>query len=261
MITSTSNAQIKELAKLQKKSRLRDEKGIFLVEGPRMTEEIPAERIEKVYASESFAKKNKEFLEKLQAPVELLTDTVFAYVSDTKTPQGILLVMEQRSCEICEMLDLDAQGRKPLLMVLDNLQDPGNLGTILRAGEAAGVTGVIMSHDCVDIYNPKVIRSTMGSVYRMPFVYVEHLPETLEVLAEAGIHSYAAHLKGKNSYDQEDYTRGTAFLIGNEGNGLRDEVADAAECYIKIPMCGDVESLNAAVASSVLMFEAARQRR
>ena len=261
MITSTSNAQIKELAKLQKKSRLRDEKGIFLVEGPRMTEEIPAERIEKVYASESFAKKNKEFLEKLQAPVELLTDTVFAYVSDTKTPQGILLVMEQRSCEICEMLDLDAQGRKPLLMVLDNLQDPGNLGTILRAGEAAGVTGVIMSHDCVDIYNPKVIRSTMGSVYRMPFVYVEHLPETLEVLAEAGIHSYAAHLKGKNSYDQEDYTRGTAFLIGNEGNGLRDEVADVAECYIKIPMCGEVESLNAAVASSVLMFEAARQRR
>ena len=261
MITSTSNAQIKELAKLQKKSRLRDEKGIFLVEGPRMTEEIPAERIEKIYASESFAKKNKEFLEKLQAPVELLTDTVFAYVSDTKTPQGILLVMEQRSCEIREMLDLDAQGSKPLLMVLDNLQDPGNLGTILRAGEAAGVTGVIMSHDCVDIYNPKVIRSTMGSVYRMPFVYVEHLPKTLEVLAEAGIHSYAAHLKGKNSYDQEDYTRGTAFLIGNEGNGLRDEVADAAECYIKIPMCGEVESLNAAVASSVLMFEAARQRR
>ena len=131
----------------------------------------------------------------------------------------------------------------------------------LSAGEAAGVTGVIMSHDCVDIYNPKVIRSTMGSVYRMPFVYVEHLPETLEVLAEAGIHSYAAHLKGKNSYDQEDYTRGTAFLIGNEGNGLRDEVADVAECYIKIPMCGEVESLNAAVASSVLMFEAARQRR
>ena len=87
------------------------------------------------------------------------------------------------------------------------------------------------------------------------------MPETLEVLAEAGIHSYAAHLKGKNSYDQEDYTRGTAFLIGNEGNGLRDEVADAAECYIKIPMCGEVESLNAAVASSVLMFEAARQRR
>ena len=260
MITSTSNAQIKELAKLQKKSRLRDEKGIFLVEGPRMTEEIPAERIEKVYASESFAKKNKEFLEKLQALVELLTDTVFAYVSDTKTPQGILAIVKRLNYTMDDLMQVKNQ-KAPHLVVLDNLQDPGNLGTILRAGEAAGVTGVIMSHDCVDIYNPKVIRSTMGSVYRMPFVYVEHLPETLEVLAEAGIHSYAAHLKGKNSYDQEDYTRGTAFLIGNEGNGLRDEVADVAECYIKIPMCGEVESLNAAVASSVLMFEAARQRR
>lgn len=228
-----------------------------------MYREAPRAQVREVYVSEQFYSRYGEELG-LSAwgrQMEILSDHVFSHVSDTKTPQGILLVMKQRSCEICEMLDLDAQGRKPLLMVLDNLQDPGNLGTILRAGEAAGVTGVIMSHDCVDIYNPKVIRSTMGSVYRMPFVYVEHLPETLEVLAEAGIHSYAAHLKGKNSYDQEDYTRGTAFLIGNEGNGLRDEVADAAECYIKIPMCGEVESLNAAVASSVLMFEAARQRR
>ena len=87
------------------------------------------------------------------------------------------------------------------------------------------------------------------------------MPETLEVLAEAGIHSYAAHLKGKNSYDQEDYTRGTAFLIGNEGNGLRDEVADYADCLIRIPMEGEAESLNAAVAAAVLMFEAGRQRR
>ena len=228
MITSTGNARVKQLVTWQKKRKARDEEGVYIVEGIRMYREAPRAQVREVYVSEQFYSR---------------------------------YVMEQRSCEICEMLDLDAQGRKPLLMVLDNLQDPGNLGTILRAGEAAGVTGVIMSHDCVDIYNPKVIRSTMGSVYRMPFVYVEHLPETLEVLAEAGIHSYAAHLKGKNSYDQEDYTRGTAFLIGNEGNGLRDEVADVAECYIKIPMCGEVESLNAAVASSVLMFEAARQRR
>ena len=158
------------------------------------------------------------------------------------------------------MLDLDAQGRKPLLMVLDNLQDPGNLGTILRAGEAAGVTGVIMSHDCVDIYNPKVIRSTMGSVYRMPFVYVEHLPETLEVLAEAGIHSYAAHLKGKGWYDEQSYVGGTAFLIGNEGNGLTDKLTDKVQKKIKIPMCGKVESLNAAMASGLLVYEARRQR-
>ena len=171
MITSTSNAQIKELAKLQKKSRLRDEKGIFLVEGPRMTEEIPAERIEKVYASESFAKKNKEFSEKLQAPVELLTDTVFAYVSDTKTPQGILAIVKRLNYTMNDLMQVKNQ-KAPHLVVLDNLQDPGNLGTIFRTAEAAGVTGILLSKDCVDVYNPKLISSTMGAVFRMPFLYV-----------------------------------------------------------------------------------------
>ena len=278
MITSTSNAQIKELAKLQKKSRLRDERRIFLVEGPRMVEEVPKERIERLYISESFERKNPAYIRELGVPAEVLSDTVFSYVSDTKNPQGILAIVKRLEYTMEDILGKSAskceeksgekeknpqnhQIRVPHVIVLDNLQDPGNLGTIFRTAEAAGATGILLSSDSVDVYNPKVIRSTMGSVYRMPFVYVEHLPETLEVLAEAGIHSYAAHLKGKNSYDQEDYTRGTAFLIGNEGNGLRDEVADVAECYIKIPMCGEVESLNAAVASSVLMFEAARQRR
>ena len=248
MITSTSNAQIKELAKLQKKSRLRDEKGIFLVEGPRMTEEIPAERIEKVYASESFAKKNKEFLEKLQAPVELLTDTVFAYVSDTKTPQGILAIVKRLNYTMNDLMQ-------------DNLQDPGNLGTIFRTAEAAGVTGILLSKDCVDVYNPKVIRSTMGAVFRMPFLYVEDFPEKIKELQKERIKTYAAHLRGENAYDEEDYTTGCAFLIGNEGNGLRDEVADCADCLIRIPMEGEAESLNAAVAAAVLMFEAGRQRR
>ena len=191
MITSTSNAQIKELAKLQKKSRLRDEKGIFLVEGPRMTEEIPAERIEKVYASESFAKKNKEFLEKLQAPVELLTDTVFAYVSDTKTPQGILAIVKRLDYTMKDLMQVKNQ-KAPHLIVLDNLQDPGNLGTIFRTAEAAGVTGILLSKDCVDVYNPKVIRSTMGAVFRMPFLYVENLPEKIKELQNEGIKAYAA---------------------------------------------------------------------
>ena len=205
MITSTSNAQIKELAKLQKKSRLRDEKGIFLVEGPRMTEEIPAERIEKVYASESFAKKNKEFLEKLQAPVELLTDTVFAYVSDTKTPQGILAIVKRLNYTMNDLMQVKNQ-KAPHLVVLDNLQDPGNLGTIFRTAEAAGVTGILLSKDCVDVYNPKVIRSTMGAVFRMPFLYVEDLPEKIKELQKENIKTYAAHLRGENAYDEEDYT-------------------------------------------------------
>ncbi len=211
MITSTSNAQIKELAKLQKKSRLRDEKGIFLVEGPRMTEEIPAERIEKVYASESFAKKNKEFSERLQAPVELLTDTVFAYVSDTKTPQGILAIVKRLNYTMNDLMQVKNQ-KAPHLVVLDNLQDPGNLGTIFRTAEAAGVTGILLNKDCVDVYNPKVIRSTMGAVFRMPFLYVEDLPGKIKELQNDGIKAYAAHLHGKNAYDEEDYTTGCAFL-------------------------------------------------
>ena len=258
MITSTSNAQIKELAKLQKKSRLRDEKGIFLVEGPRMTEEIPAERIEKVYASESFAKKNKEFLEKLQAPVELLTDTVFAYVSDTKTPQGILAVVKQQPYSFEELLGKE---RASFLLILDHLQDPGNLGTIMRAAEAAGVTGILMSSDCVDIYNPKTIRSTMGALYRVPFVVSEDFAGDIERLKKAGVSTYAAHLGATISYEGADYKKPCAFMIGNEANGLSDEVAALADCKILIPMAGQVESLNAAMAATVLMFEAARQRR
>ena len=263
MITSTGNARVKQLVTWQKKRKARDEEGVYIVEGIRMYREAPRAQVREVYVSEQFYSRYGEELG-LSAwgrQMEILSDHVFSHVSDTKTPQGILLVMEQRSCEICEMLDLDAQGRKPLLMVLDNLQDPGNLGTILRAGEAAGITGVIMDSQTADIYNPKVIRSTMGSVLRVPFVYAPDLKEACEQMKKAEISLYAAHLKGMHNYDQEDYTKDTGFLIGNEAKGLTDEMAAVADTYIKIPMAGQVESLNAAVASSVLMFEAARQRR
>ncbi len=146
-------------------------------------------------------------------------------------------------------------------MVLETLQDPGNLGTILRAGEGAGVTGVIMNRETADIYNPKVIRSTMGSIYRVPFFYTDDLKGTVERIKAAGVRLYAAHLKGENNYDKADYTGSTGFMIGNEALGLKDETAALADSYVKIPMAGQVESLNAAVAASVLMFEAARQRR
>lgn len=262
MITSNSNPKVKKLLTWQKKRKVREEDGIYIVEGLRMFVEAPQDKVREVYVSESFYKKKREelCLDAWGKKLEILSDSVYEHVSDTKTPQGVLVVMEQMKYSLEEVI-AGKEGRASLLMVLDNLQDPGNLGTILRAGEAAGVTGVVMSSDCVDIYNPKVIRSTMGSIYRMPFIYVENLPTVVKMLGEKEIHTYAAHLKGKRSYEEEDFTKGTAFLIGNEGNGLRDEVADAAEIYVKIPMCGEVESLNAAIAASVLMFEAARQRR
>lgn len=261
MITSTSNAKIKRLVNLKKKRKLRDTEKVFLVEGIRMFREAPEDKIREIYVTESFLNRQNKLIEEKSrmsgATVEILSDTVFEYASDTKTPQGILSVVRQMDYNIEEI----AREDRPLLLVLDNLQDPGNLGTIVRTAEGAGVTGILMSKDCVDIYNPKTIRSTMGSIYRMPFVYEENFLEAIKVLKEKGIHTYAAHLEGACVYDAEDYREGSAFFIGNEGNGLRDEVAQLAERYIKIPMCGQVESLNAAIAASVLMFEAARQRR
>lgn len=257
MITSTSNPQVKELLQLQKKSKARNERNVFIVEGIRMFREVPKERLEKVYISESFYNKKKQELEFFDVPVEILSDRVFSHVSDTKTPQGVLSLVRQKKTSLEEILQVE----NPYLMILDNLQDPGNLGTIVRTAEGAGVTGIIMSHDCVDIYNPKTIRSTMGSVYRMPFLYVDDMDDMLQQLKKQGIKTYAAHLQGKNSYDKEDYKSGCAFMIGNEGNGLRKEIADQADIWVRIPMHGQVESLNAAIAASVLMFEVCRQRR
>ncbi len=257
MITSTSNAQIKKLLQLQRKSKVRDEEQIFLAEGLRMFLEVPKDRVQKVYISETLYDKKKQELNLDRFSVEILSDTVFQHVSDTKTPQGILCVVQQKKYEIEELLKLE----NPHFIVLDNLQDPGNLGTIVRTAEGAGVNAVFLSKESVDIYNPKTIRSTMGSIYRMPVVYVDDLLELLDTFKKKGIKSYAAHLEGEKAYDKENYQTGTAILVGNEGNGLRDEVADHADVWVKIPMQGQVESLNAAIAASILMFEVYRQRR
>lgn len=257
MITSTSNPQIKRLVQLQKKSKVRDEENVFVVEGLRMFAEVPINRVEKVYISETLYNKKKLELNLQDFPHEILSDSVFLHVSDTKTPQGILCIVKRKQYDLSDLLRVE----NPHFMVLDNLQDPGNMGTIVRTAEGAGVDAVFMSKDCVDIYNPKTIRSTMGSIYRMPFIYIEDIPELLHVFRKNGVKSYAAHLDGKNAYDKEDYKTGTAILIGNEGNGLRDEVTENADILVHIPMQGQVESLNAAVAASVLMFEVFRQRR
>ena len=262
MITSSSNVRVKQLLAWQKKRKVREADAVYIVEGIRMYAEAPEEKVKEVYVSESFYYKKKEELQldKWSKKLEILSDSVYAHVSDTKTPQGVLVVMDQMQYSMEQILE-EKNGVKPLLMVLDNLQDPGNLGTILRAGEAAGVTGVLMSSDCVDIYNPKTIRSTMGSIYRVPFVIAPDLQEVFAWFKKQGICSYAAHLKGKGWYDEQSYAGGTAFLIGNEGNGLSDELSDSADCLIKIPMEGKVESLNAAMAAGILMYETARQRR
>ena len=261
MITSTSNPRIRQLIALQEKAKKRREENCFLAEGIKMLREAPESWIREIYlTNEALYKLQKEEAETFQkinrTGYELLSDEVMKRASDTQTPQGVITVLDRPSYEPDELL-ADSEGT---FLLLENLQDPGNLGTIVRTGEGAGVRGIIMTADTVDIFNPKTIRSTMGSVYRVPFIYVETLTEVVEKMKEKNIPVYAAHLKGQKNYYEFDYRKGCAFLIGNEGNGVKKETADLADDYLKIPMQGQVESLNAAIAASVLMYEAYRQR-
>ena len=262
MITSLHNKEIKETAALLARKKERDRRGLFVVEGPKMFGEAPMERIERVYLAQSAAAQMYEkYGDRLSGlSCETVSDEVFVKMSDTKTPQGILCLVRQQHYNIEEILRENKE-KQMLFIILEDIQDPGNLGTIFRTAEAAGADGVIMSSWTADIYNPKTIRSTMGSVYRVPFFHVDQMEGAVRRLQKAGVAVYAAHLGGTAAYDACDYQKSTAFLIGNEAKGLREETAACADARITIPMAGKVESLNAAVASSILLFEAARQRR
>lgn len=260
MITSSSNAKVRQIVQWQTKAKERRQAGIFLAEGFKMFGEAPEGDIREVYLS-------GEALEKVpglpgirskldRVGYETVSDEVFRKMSDTLTPQGVLCVVKRPEYSLEQLLETS----RPLLAVLENLQDPGNLGTIIRTGEGAGVTGIILGAQTVDVYSPKTIRATMGSVYRVPVVRTNDLTETVKRLKEKGIRVYAAHLEGKEYYSSFSFREATAFLIGNEGGGLSRELTETADAYVKIPMEGQVESLNAAVAASLLMYEAHRQR-
>lgn len=259
MITSTSNQQMKTIVQLNKKSKARRELRAFIVEGIKMFRETPPELLQRVYVSEQFFEneENCECLAKSGINYELVSNSVFVHISDTNTPQGILAVVRQPVYEFSDLL----QGERTRLLVLEDIQDPGNLGTMFRTGEGAGLTGIIMSRETVDLFSPKTVRATMGSIYRMPFYVTEDLHGAIADLHDAGVRTYAAHLRGEKYYDELDLTGATAFLIGNEGNGLKKETADLADTYLKIPMEGHLESLNAAMAAGILMYEAHRQCR
>lgn len=239
------------------KGKARREHGLFVAEGRKMFMEAPPSWVERVFVSERIKDEDAPLFGRASSfPYEVVSEGVFTKMSDTMTPQGVLTLLKTPA-----YTPEDLKKPSGLYVVLENLQDPGNLGTILRAGEAAGLCGVFMTRGCVDITSPKVIRSTMGSIYRLPFMTVESVKETASLLRDWGVAMYAAHLKGERAYDEENYLSGTAFFIGNEGNGLTEEASREADTLIKIPMEGEAESLNAAVACAILTFEAARQRR
>ena len=255
MITSTSNAQVKEVCALQKSRKARRETGFFVAEGRRLLEEAPEELLERVYASESFladAEKKERLPERLLQRTECVSDACFARMADTVGPQGILGVLRMPEAKPEELPD------GPLL-ILENVQDPGNVGTLIRTAEAAGMGGILMNRLSADPFQPKTVRSAMGSLFRMRISVTDDLSGALRFLKSRGIRLYAAHLKGSVDYREPAYGPKTALLIGNEANGLSEEVTERADVRIRIPMRGEVESLNAAVSAAILMYESVRE--
>lgn len=258
MITSPSNSKVKNIIQLLSSSKARREQNAYVVEGIKLFCEAPIEQIRQVFVSESCYAKLEDKDKLAQVEHELVSDAVYKKMSDTQSPQGILCVMEKQEHILVDLLE-SLKGQAVHILVLEGIQDPGNLGTMLRTGEGAGIDFVLADEKTVDVYNPKVIRSTMGSVFRVPVVYTANLCKAIALLKKENILLYAAHLHGKNDFWKETYVERTALMIGNEGNGLSEEISTLADVLVKIPMQGRVESLNAAVAASILLYEMRRQ--
>lgn len=260
MISSTANSRVKNIVLLQKKGKERKNQGLFVIEGRKLFEEVlrdAPEAIHEVYVTEAYLEQSahKELLEMLS--YETVTDSVMKVMAETMEPQGILATVRIPQYDKKSLWEQ----KDAVWIALEDVRDPGNLGTILRTAEAAGVTGVLLSDSSVDMYNPKVVRSTMGAIFRVPHFYLSDFLGELDLMKQAGATLYAAHLKGTQYYDEPDYNGCSVILIGNEANGLSDAAAEKANCLVKIPMEGKAESLNAAVATSLFVYEAYRKRR
>ncbi len=269
MITSENNVKLKEMIKLQKNARHRKKEGLFVAEGIKLVQEAAKYgKLRQVLIRESLwitkwqEKPENEIAAEFSGNerhvgVDVVPDDLFDQVADTVTPQGILGMVDMPVYSLEEILN----SRSRLYLMLDDLRDPGNLGTMIRTSEAAGVAGVIMSKGTVDLFNPKVVRATMGAIFRVPFIYVDSLPETIMQMRKKEISVYGTILEESMVYDDPDYTKPSAVVVGNEANGISREVRESLSGRIHIPMEGSVESLNAAVAAAVVLYEASRQRR
>ena len=242
-ITSTDNKIYKQTKKLLLKSE-RDKTGLFIAEGRRIAEEaVQCGVAEYIVVSESFGNFEADI------PLYSVTDKMFSAVSETETTQGILAVCKYEKKRIG-----DIKGHT--LIICDKVSDPGNLGTVIRTAEASGVSGILLLKGTVDPYSPKVVRSTMGSIFRMPLYFCEI--KDLQNLSEYDI--VATVLNAKESLYEAEFGKNNAIVIGNEAHGVSDEVIKMSKKLIKIPMEGKSESLNASVAGAVVMYEFLRRR-
>ncbi|MBQ7677710.1 MAG: RNA methyltransferase [Lachnospiraceae bacterium] len=280
MIESQSNSKIKTVSRLLNKKRDRYDSRTFVCEGKRIVSDIPRSAIKELYISESRADEvSALFIHSI--PTEIVSDDVMRRLSDTRHPQGMLAVVRMPEYTWEDVTGVSAPGEAalqaaspeakgrvrteaPLLLILEDISDPGNLGTIFRVAEAAGVTGIILSKDTTDVFAPKVVRATMGSIFRMPFVVVDDVPEAIGHLCGQGIITYAATLGEKDLYAfvEGSFAGATAFVLGNEAHGVSERTAAVCNGAVTIPMVSSsLESLNVAMAAGILSYEALRQRR
>ena len=260
MIQSESNVQIKELIKLQKNARERKKKKLFVAEGMKLTKEAAFHgKLKKIYIAQDVYEHRERELDDFLAKqdYEVVDTKIFRQAAQTVTPQGMLALVEVPEYSVDTLLC----DPKRSFLLLDDLRDPGNLGTIMRTAEGAGMSGVILSRESVDLFNPKVVRATMGAIFRVPFYYADDLIEVIERLKPKQIPVYGTMMQGSEVYDALDYTNGAAIVIGNEANGISEKVTAHLTKGVRIPMDGSLESLNAAVAAAILMYETARQKR
>ncbi|MBQ8828032.1 MAG: RNA methyltransferase [Clostridia bacterium] len=249
------------------KKKSREESGCFFVEGLRgVCDAVSAgAEVRHLVVSESFLdsaladelKNLKDSAETFTAESVLLpvSDSVYEYITETEAPQGIGAVIEMKTVT-------EISGTR--LLLLENMQDPGNMGTVIRTADAAGFDGIICMRGCVDIYNPKVLRSTVGSMFHIPIIRRDSPEDTVSVvvaeLKNDGYTLYAAHPRGGACCFDEDFRGKTVIVIGNEANGITEEMLNACDKLLTIPMPGKSESLNASVAAAIMMYETVRKR-
>lgn len=259
-ISSRDNKIIKDMAALSEKKR-RDERGQFIIEGPNLVREALNEGIRLISVFCLAGSETPEILELLQSaeldgvPAYTVSRDAFLRMTQTDTPQGILAAAEKKKFTEKEFFGTDGSN----VLVLDRIQDPGNMGTLLRTADAAGFTGVMLIKGCVDPFSPKVVRAAAGSLFRMPLMVGVETGKAAELLKSRGKTAMAAAMDAASAYYDEDLSENFALIIGNEGNGVSEELMSLTK-KIAIPMAGRTESLNAALAGGIIMFEALRQK-
>jgi len=253
---------IKLIKALKESKNAREKNQCFFVEGVRSLKEALKSNfiIDFVVASTKFINQDNEKNSSLIAQLQQLklykiSEDLFDSLSDTVTPQGIMAVIRMKSFEPKEYIDGNF-----LVVALDRIKDPGNMGTIIRTADAAGASIIIAGKGCVDSYNPKVIRSTMGSIFHMPIIQIDDLVTTLKDLKNRGGRIVTTHLAAKKYYYDLDMTGPTVIVMGKEDEGVSDEITDISDEVVKIPMRGPAESLNVSIAHGIILFEAVKQR-